>query len=474
MYKTPDEFYVCFNHTRPRFKNDCENVLIYMASEIAKVPPLNKKDFADKISVAIRNYPGNSESTDKTIDNWRTEISAFFGFIEHCGDIDSCGLRASELAESGDLIQFFKTFLYTFQYPGAFAKPQKILPLLQQGVKFKPAKIILQVLKAGAKISSERVWLTKGEICHMIFCDLRVVRDNESATATWERIIHNRKTEVAYDTRGDIIRTAGDIVDYMVIANLLVSYDGKRYYINTLETESVEKFINSIEWFNGYDDLISQCLADKTFVPSYEDINVHYDNWFAYVNRKLEDTDFSTDIIAFLSDEVENPGEILVSDSQKYFRQLLQSETGITTKEIGDFGEALIFAHECARLRSEGAEEVVHLVKRIPTQLAVGYDISSREVDERHKYIEVKTTISSKPVQLYKIHLTRNEWNAAETNRKNYFVYRVMVSKEDIKLFVIQDPVGLYKRDVVSMIPTEGADVSFRPETAGEYEELML
>jgi hypothetical protein len=48
-----------------------------------------------------------------------------------------------------------------------------------------------------------------------------------------------------------------------------------------------------------------------------------------------------------------------------------------------------------------------------------------------------------------------------------------MVSKEQIKLYIISDPVGLYKADVVRMVPIAGADITFRPETAGKYEELL-
>ena len=50
---------------------------------------------------------------------------------------------------------------------------------------------------------------------------------------------------------------------------------------------------------------------------------------------------------------------------------------------------------------------MIHLIKRIPTQFAVGYDISSVELDERKRYIEVKTTISSKPLHFNRIHLTK-------------------------------------------------------------------
>ena len=37
MYKIPDKYYQRLHQVRPRFKNDIENVLLYVASEISKL-----------------------------------------------------------------------------------------------------------------------------------------------------------------------------------------------------------------------------------------------------------------------------------------------------------------------------------------------------------------------------------------------------------------------------------------------------
>lgn len=80
MYEVPKEFYFRIHHVRPRFKGDIESVLIYMATEIAKIPEMPKRDFAKVLNEAIIRYPGNRIRTPKTINNWRTEISSLFGF----------------------------------------------------------------------------------------------------------------------------------------------------------------------------------------------------------------------------------------------------------------------------------------------------------------------------------------------------------------------------------------------------------
>ena len=151
---------------------------------------------------------------------------------------------------------------------------------------------------------------------------------------------------------------------------------------------------------------------------------------------------------------------------------LLDSET-IRTKDIGDIGESLVHAHECQRIKIGGRDDLIHLIKRIPTQLAVGFDIQSVELDERKRYIEVKTTISLKPLHFNKVHLTPNEWNTAGTMKDRYFIYRLMISKAEKKLFIIQDPVGLYKKDMLNMIPKDGAEITFDTKTAGDFEELL-
>ena len=38
---------------------------------------------------------------------------------------------------------------------------------------------------------------------------------------------------------------------------------------------------------------------------------------------------------------------------------------------------------------------------------------------------------------------------------------------------MLQDPVGLYKKDMIDMIPGDGADITFDPSTVGRFEELL-
>lgn len=482
-YKIPSEYYFRIHHVRPRFKGDIENVLIYMAEKITQVGELPTCEFIEKVNEAIYNYPGNAHRKLKTINNWRTEISALFGFIEHTEITDKPGRRAIELANNEDLVECFKVFLYNFQYPGAHIKPKYILEQIKKGIHFKPAQYILRLLKYANRNGGNSIGITKGEVCHCIFNDLRVTRDNEDVDKTWERILNNRKNRVSYDQTGDVIRYAGDIIDYMETANLLKTYDGYFYYLNTLEEEAIIKFIESTEWFDEYDEMIEKKCG------TLEEVKKYTNDWFSYVNRDIKDMDFSTDILAYIasddeelkqfkenSDENDNKVVGLVNVEDKeiviggnfavYYDEL-------TTKNIGDIGENLVHAHECMRIKLGGREDLIHLIKKIPTQFAVGYDISSVELDEKKRYIEVKTTISSKPIRFNRIHLTKNEWNTASSTRDRYYVYRLMLSKKERKLFLLQDPVGLYKKDLIDMIPNNGAEITFDSSKVGWFEELL-
>ena len=485
-YAVPHDYFFRIHHVRPRFKGDIENVLIYMAEAVSNLKKDEPELFAQEMNKAIWQYPGNAHRKLKTINNWRTEITSLFGFVVHRDDYDEPSLRALELAVNQDLVEFFKAFLFCFQYPGAHIKAHSVLEQIKMGIHFKPAQFILKVLKHACAAEGSNIGLTKYEICHCILNDLRCTRDNEDVSLTWERIKSNRENHVEYDQTGDVIRYAGDIVDYMEIANLLITYDSRMYYLNRLEESAIIKFIESTEWFSGYDTMINQRSG------SLKAINNCKEDWFDYVNRDLSDTDFSTDILAYIAGneeelqalkdsvkQVEEVDSLTTIEKQKQESERVISERleGGTeefgTKDIGDIGESLIHGHECMRIKIGGREDLIHLIKRIPTQFAVGYDISSVELDERKRYIEVKTTISAKPLHFNKVHLTKNEWNTANSTRDRYYVYRLMISKAERKLFLLQDPVGLYKQDRINMIPDEGADISFDPRQVGHFEELL-
>jgi len=473
MYEAPKEFFFRIHHIRPRFKNDVENVLFYMATEIAKISPEKHEEFSEKLNAVIKLYPGNASKKIKTINNWRTEISSLFGLIEYDGDISKPGRMALLLSETQDLIEFFRYFLFYFQYPGGHLKPHETLELIKTGIKFKPARYLIQVMLEGKKLSEDgKFGITKAEATHIVFNDLRVTRDGRSPRETAEIILQNRRNNVLYDQGGDMTRYAGDVLDYMELADLVKLKPNYQYYLNAANLETIQAFVNDNKYFDPYQSFyVKKDLQLADIVATQQD-------WFHYVNNKLDSSIFEANILSIIEEAGETTGDLEKSQFIKEVLAKIQSDRAsaerIKTKEVGDIGETIVIEHEKARLIIIKREDVIHLIKKIPETFGVGYDITSFEgVGNIRRYVEVKTTISRGKLAARNFHMTPSEWSAADTLRKTYYVYRLMISVKDVGLFLIQDPVGKYKEDLVNMIPRDGADISYS-DKSGRWEKLLI
>ena len=472
MYEIPQNYYFRIHHIRPRFKDDHENVFLYMAGEISKLQPDKHKLFRKKLNEVIKLYPGNSSKKIKTINNWRTEISSLFGLIELENDISKPGKIALLLAKNEDLIEFFRYFLYYFQYPGGHLKPHATIEFLKARIRFKPAQYLLHVLVEGKKLAGKSSFgITKAEATHCIFNDLRVTRDGRSAKETLELILNNCAKKTQYDQGGDVTRYAGDILDYMVLADLVKLKPNYKYYLNAANIETIQAFLNDQNYFEPYESLYTK--LDLSIV----DIKKTQQEWFHYVNNKLYDSLFQANVLSIIEEAV---GATDDKDKSLFIKEVLAkirtdraAEARVNTKAIGDVGEAITIEHERKRLTLLDKENFLHLIKKIPETFAVGYDISSFEgIADIRRYIEVKTTVSMGKLASKNFHMTPSEWSAANTLKKNYFIYRLMISTKDIGLFLIQDPVRKYKTDLLEMVPRNGADISYS-EKSGYWEKLQ-
>ncbi len=467
-YRVPPEYYFRIHHIRPRFKFDVENVLIHMATEISKIPCLPQKEFARKVNEGVRRFPGNQTKSAKTIANWRTEISSLFGLIELLPLTGkySASRMAIRLANNQDLVEFFKIFLYFFQYPGAHLKSYEAHDFIKVGIRFRPVPYVLRILRYGEKSIKRNFGITKAELTHCVFNDLRVTRDSRSVRKVYNLIVSNRRHKIDYDWEPQVTRYAKDILDYMVYADLLKYRSvNKRYYLNPSASGPIQAFINSNVYFKGYDPLYKKKRLTNSAVSDVSH------EWFAYVNQDVDEELFRTSIIEYL-DGMINDEQSLLPETIKRFLETLRSGS-IDTKIIGDFGEALVHGHECARLSNEGRNDIINKIKQIPSHFGVGYDILSLEADERKRHVEVKTTISRDQITFKQFHLTTNEWVVAEGLDGSYFVYRVSINKTGVRLFVIQDPVNKYKNGMLQMIPRDGADIKFT-DASGEQQELLI
>ncbi len=473
MYRVPNEFFTRLHHSRPRFKTNIEDVLLFVAGEITLIGKKEAVDFSTELHKAITLFPGNSSKSTKTIDNWRTEIISLLGLVEFTDD-GCCKPSALSriLASNQDLIEFFRFFCFKFQYPGGHVKPQSTVELIKRKVKFKPVKYLLKVLLEGNKANNGRFGITKAEATHCIFNDLRVTRDNREPKDTLNLIQSNRDNNIKYNSSGDIVRYAGDILDYMELANLATLKADYKFYAKTHEVEVLDAFIQDNSFFPEYEELYKKEPSSLTS----SDVRKTQNKWFSFVNANLDSNTFSSNILDVLEEDSETANQ----ENSAFIKSLLLSianrqktNAEIKSNEIGNVGESIAIRHEQLRLKHLDRPELAKKVIKMPEILSAGYDINSFEgLSGIKRCIEVKTTISKNRTTISRFHMTPNEWGAAETFKEAYFIYRLMVSSNDVRLFIINDPVGKYKSDDLSMTPRDGVNITYN-NNSGQYEALL-
>jgi len=472
LYKIPDEYFFRIHHARPRFKSDVESILLFVCQRISNLERQPSSLYDAELYKMIRSFPGNYEKAPKTIHNWRTEISALFGLIETDSNFSEPGFYAKLLAKNEDLIEFFRYFLFTFQYPGGHIKPQKVAEQIEAGIEFHPAKFIVDLFFEGQKIlgDEKQFSLSSAELTALVFNDLRVTSlKTRDAKFVANLILENRKNRVEYDQTGDVIRYSQDILDYMVLADILNKrVNTNSYHFKNQGHEAAIKINQRAPIFSGYKHFYGKGKPDTSEISLIED------EWMRFVNQDRISEAFVGDILSIL--ETENSD--LSAEVDGLIESLRRAIDG-DARDIGRAGESVVITHEVSRLNSLGRSELSKKVKKIPDHLGVGYDIlsfeglSRTEFAELNRYIEVKATRSKRQLVANSFTLTPNEWNAARSHGDTYFVYRLIISEGALKMFVIQNPYEQERLGNLTMSPRNGAEITYT-EAAGTWEEVLI
>lgn len=472
-YNISDEYFLRIHFVRPRFKSDIENVLLFFASECCKIGDMTCEKYKTRLNNAIKLFPGNAGLKLKTIDNWRTEISALCSFYieDKIKDITQTSQLAYFLNEHQDLAQFFKFIMLSFQFPGGHIKNADNIELIANNVRFKPAQFILNVLLEGNKIlagqnSEKEMSISDEEATYCIFNDLRVTSGQRAPREVAQLILDNRRNKIKYYNRldkrnlsssgkprskGDVVRYAGDVLDYMEYACLLDRRMDGYFILKPNELKSISAFVNDDSYFEGYE----QYYGVKNLKPSM--LAPVESDWFSYVDKLFNPDKFKTDVSSLLANS-----EVVVLYDQR-ITEILNNDNS-TTKDIGNIGESIIYSHEKMRLKLAGYDDLLHRIAIVDSpSYHPGYDIDSLEGDgtRDHRFIEVKTTISRQKIKLFGFHMSSNEWDVANTIREHYCVYRLMLSASDKTLYILRNPVALYKTDQIEATPRNGMEVSF-------------
>lgn len=304
------------------------------------------------------------------------------------------------------------------------------------------------------------------EATYCIFNDIRVTSGLVPVDEVAKTILYNRKNKIKYynpndrksmslagtpRTKGDMTRYAGDILDYMEIASLLEKRNGY-FFLKGNELNVLKTFAEDATWFDGYDSFYGRSNIETRELAIVEP------NWFEYVNNSMNPNLFRTDLHSVIGKDTEFD---VIFDER--IKDIVSSDDR-TTKDIGSLGEAIICGHEKMRLKLNGYEDFIRFVQIVdsPTYHP-GFDIDSFEADgtEDHRYIEVKTKISKRKIQMYGFHMSPNEWRVAGTIKEHYYIYRLMLSETDKILFVLRNPVSLYKKDIIEAEPRDGMEITF-------------
>jgi hypothetical protein len=470
MYTTPPANLFRLHHPRPRFKNQTQEVINYIALSISELGTIPTSDFNSKLDVAIRLFPGNFGSKPKTIANWRTEISTLFAMMRSEDGFTTPTRTAARLSQNQDLIEFFRHFLLTFQYPGGHVKSHEAAEMIRVGIKFHPASFFIDVLLAGQEIknSGSKFGISPSEATHLILHDLRVTARRELSPEEIARtILANRESHTEYIRKGDVIRYAKDILDYMVIADILTYRPATdTYSLNAKSISAALAMKNSAVMFGGYDHLYQKN-------PTAADVAECQLEWIDFVNQERSIAGFADDISEILAFSSDDSVELV----DAIFIEGIKKALDGNANDIGRIGEALAIAHEQNRLRAIGRSDLASRVQKIPEKYGMGYDIKSFEAElnkptDAPLYVEVKTTRSRSKNLLMSFKMTHNEWTVSEHN-DSYCIYRILLTPEGPSLFVIRNPWEQYVKGTLSMTPRDGAEITYTPD-CGQWEEFLL
>ncbi|MEK7592125.1 MAG: DUF3883 domain-containing protein [Patescibacteria group bacterium] len=432
MYQTPPEHFLRLHFPRSRFSRRFEDTLLLLANKIIEMGMMDKESFDTLLDKTIAETT-SEPLTEKTIHNQRTEMIRLFGLAKYVENLAVPGNRLALLTQTQDIPRFFKSFCNRFQFPGGFVKPDRVSEMVKAGVKLKPAPYILRLLIIGNQKHGDFA-ISAAEVTHFLFNDTRITVQKEEPNIPLARIKEARENGIELDRTSDIIRYARDFLNYMVEANLLTEFKGM-YALNNKEKQAIQSIITNKDFFDKYSEVIKPDGSWDT--EEYKKVDTEWMEWFA---DSVEDKVFETKTTALVQDDSNFPNQ------WKKIKEMLERKDaglrGAALKEIGDEGEQIVLEYEREEI-SKTRPDLVRMVKLVSATAALGYDVISMYTEDgrRKKYIEVKTTKKNYETGfLIPFTISINEWSVAQQLAEDYYIYRVIITKEGISIFTIQNP----------------------------------
>lgn len=460
IYKTQDKYFFRAAFPRSRMLKQLEDDLSVFVQLISSDSRLPKEEFEKKFD---SDYSGLHHLSEKTIKNHRTEMTSLFGLlVSNDEEIVYPSSRTMSLVETQDFNLFFRSFCNKFQFPNCINKPQETIRQINNNVRFKPAKFILQIMVEGTNKFGKEFSVTAGEIANLVFNDIRVLSGADSPSKVLQRIIDLRKNKMGFAGGSYLVQHGREFLGYLMLAGLLKSKEPFRTFsLDESQADAIDYIIKSKDFFE-----IPSEYCESLEVRNK--INHEWSLWFGELG-KLEESKLESVPSITAGNLTEEGKEAIITDEEG--RQFAYPRIAQQLKDIGDLGEMIALKFEqdnVAQLRPDK----LALVKLVSNDTELGYDLQSFELNDfqKKKFIEVKTTKRTFTPQsdvLTFFPMSSNEWDTAVHHKDSYYIYRVFLIKEGAQIFSIKNPAEKYEQGKILLEPLKYRVVV--KSSAGEY-----
>lgn len=445
---------------RGKSQSEMEDLLPAYANMVHAYCPCTKDEFdvrcnsrLSKILFQSSDYEALPEDNKKTVRNHLTEIAGkLLGLYYEDNEgivyeTPSCAF----LNEKNDFPAFFRNLCLHFQFPNGTQKIQTVIERMSKGIHLKPFCFVVALLDYARKQESNLL-LTKQEIGYYVLNALQVLQGKVSCQEVYDRIVSDRKNKIVRPklSGSHDWQHIKEQFNFLDLADITQS-DRDYIWLNPSQSKAISLFISELNepYFEieGFD--LDTCEGKREFYSKWGEYYGSLNSEAARIETSFDDQEASQPV-----------------------RQ--RGAVGITSVELGDKGEALVYRLECERIKSF-KQRLVNKVLLLGKTKGLGYDISSLEGDENPmhpefaRYIEVKSTTriyepSFDSIWSDSLNLTSKEWIAAQQYGQFYNIYRVYFTRSKIIVVRIQNPFELAQNERIEVFPTIyqmnfGADV---------------
>lgn len=468
MKYNPTNQYRC-TIIRGKSQTEMEDMLPFYAHMVHTNCPCTKEEFQKRCYKSISqllfdvsDFDSLPDNNKKTVKNHITEIAGkLLGLYRTDADgyvfeTESCVF----LQEKNDYPLFFKNLCANLQFPNGSQKIQTIKERIDHEIQIKPLCYVVTLLDYACRQGDKL--LTKQEIGYYVLNSLDVLQGKVAVNEVYDQIMLDRANHVRRErlSGSNEWQHIKEQLNLLNLSNVTCS-DNDYIWLNKEETAAIDVFkkknIEPLFDIYGY-DLSTQSDRNEMFA--------NWDLYYGKVDERFRNLETVFDK-AEVRKEIKETGAV-----------------GLSTVELGDQGEALVYRLECERVK-QFKERLVNKVLLLGKTKGLGYDICSVEANENPakpeyaRYIEVKSTIRTTEPRIGDaawtdfLNLSAKEWIAAEQYGDFFNIYRVYFTKSKTIVARMKNPYLLAQQGDIDVYPT-----AFRMDFNGlaikkQYEQAL-